>query len=247
MSNLNYSFFNDNRNKPDNNTRDEPIMEGIADFCALNRSHNSRRDDIWRYIGSNIDKANASKMHSQLAEATNKELDDKKDFPTKYIGVVYKKITREGSGGESSQENEPAKGGRIHIYSADFKTYYGVKLVDEDGVFRSLPEDLIKDPSNFQFAYQDTDNKYYKTYIIDTGVGEVNVEITDIELPNFGSLYWSENTRDGSGKIINTELKNSGAEERYSAMKLIYNTTFIHTINLSVGILVSAYFIMKNR
>jgi len=248
MSKLNYSnyiFFNDNHNKPDNNTTDQPIKEGIANFCALNRSHNNRRNDIWGYISSNIDKSNAEEINSKLAEKINGEL-NKKNFPTKYIGIVYRKMTREGADEEITDDKESVQGGRIHIYSADFKKYYGVKLVDSDGIFRSLPDDLIDNPNNFQFAYQDTDGKYFKTLITD-GDGEVNVEITDIELPNFGSSYWGENTRDDNGKIINTELKNSGAEERYNAVKLIYNESFTNTINLSIGILVSLYFIAKNR
>ena len=53
--------------------------------------------------------------------------------------------------------------------------------------------------------------------------------------------------RDGNGKIVNTEWKNSGAELRYNAMKLIYTESVANTIVLSVGIIASLIFIAKNR
>ena len=53
--------------------------------------------------------------------------------------------------------------------------------------------------------------------------------------------------RDDNGKIVNTELKNSGAELRYNAMKLIYAESVTNTIVLSVGIIASLFFIAKNR
>ena len=54
MTNLNYSnytFFNANKkdNKKDNNNK-EDIVEGIANFCALNRSYNNQRPDLWKNL-----------------------------------------------------------------------------------------------------------------------------------------------------------------------------------------------------
>jgi hypothetical protein len=52
-------------------------------------------------------------------------------------------------------------------------------------------------------------------------------------------------SRDANGKLINTELKNSGAELRYNGMKAIYAETIANTMNLGIGVLVAVAFIAK--
>tara|TARA_B100000902_G_scaffold213078_1_gene202616 strand:+ start:138 stop:464 length:327 start_codon:yes stop_codon:yes gene_type:complete len=53
--------------------------------------------------------------------------------------------------------------------------------------------------------------------------------------------------RDSNGKLTNTEFKNSGAELRYNAMKLIYNKSVTNTVLMSVGVIASLYFIAKTE
>jgi hypothetical protein len=54
-------------------------------------------------------------------------------------------------------------------------------------------------------------------------------------------------TRDANGKLINTELKNSGAELRYKGMKSIYAKTIANTMNLGIGLLAAIVFIAKTK
>jgi hypothetical protein len=53
--------------------------------------------------------------------------------------------------------------------------------------------------------------------------------------------------RDTSGKLINSENKNTGAEERYYNRKEQYGASFTNTINLGIGIFAAIYFITKYR
>jgi hypothetical protein len=53
--------------------------------------------------------------------------------------------------------------------------------------------------------------------------------------------------RDASGKLINSENKNTGAEERYYNRKEHYGASFTNTINLGIGIFAAIYFITKYR
>jgi len=255
MSTLNYSnyiFFNEKRNKPNNNTnKEEPTIEGIANFCALNRSHNNQRGDLWDDLGSRLDKAGQAKDDSNNANITNDEILNV-NLPIKHTGAI---LNEDG--------DEAMEYGKIHIYSSDFKKYFGIKPVDADGVFRALTPELIANPDKYVFAYQDSDGRYWKTVFNkdgeitregarsskspadDTDIqGNVlNINL-DAQVAGYGA---GDGGRDGNGKIVNTEWKNSGAELRYNAMKLIYTESVANTIVLSVGIIASLFFIAKNR
>ena len=79
MSKLNYSnytFFN--ANKKDNNNK-EDIVEGIANFCKLNRSYNNQRHDLWRNLDAALNKEgqlkddllNANKANDGIIDANS--------------------------------------------------------------------------------------------------------------------------------------------------------------------------------
>ena len=255
MPNLNYSnfiFFNEN-NRNDNEN-EKTTIEGIANFCALNRSYNNQRGDLWDDLGSLLDKAGQSKDDSITANQTNDEIINA-NKTIKHTGAIF-----------NEAGDEAMKYGKMHIYSSDFKKYFGIKPVDADGVFRALTPELIANPDKYVFAYQDSDGKYWKTIfnadgeITREGVtsgqnradeAELHGRITNEDITSqinaAGAGAGAGDERDPNGKLINTEFKNSGAELRYNAMKLIYTQSVANTIVLSVGIIASLYFIAKNQ
>ena len=252
MTNLNYSnytFFN--ANKKDNNNK-EDIVEGIANFCKLNRSYNNQRPDLWRNLDAALDKE--GQLKDDLLNAINANNGITDANPTgDNIGAIFNEA------GDKTMEF-----GKIHIFSADLKQYFGIKPVDTDGIFRTLPPELTDNPDKYLFAYQDDDGKYWKT--IFNKVGENTKEgfrdkspVEKITLKGFvtkqsvpvataSALSGSDGSgRDSNGKLTNTEFKNSGAELRYNAMKLIYNKSVTNTVLMSVGVIASLYFIAKTE
>jgi hypothetical protein len=256
MTNLNYSnytFFNANKkdNKKDN-TNKEDIVEGIANFCKLNRSYNNQRPDLWRFLDAALDKE--GQLKDDLLNAINANNGITDANPTgDNIGAIFNET------GDKAMEF-----GKIHIFSSDLKQYFGIKPVDTDGIFRTLPPELTDNPDKYIFAYQDDDGKYWKT--IFNKVGENTKEgatsgQTPADNAAIHGFVTSQNLdddiksaqsgsdgigRDGNGKLLNTEFKNSGAELRYNSMKLIYNKSVTNTVLLSVGVIASLYFIAKN-
>ena len=241
----NYTFFNDT-----NNTGD--VIEGIPNFCALNRSYNNQRKDIWKDFDSALDRAGQLKDDLSNANKTNDGITDANTSGDN-TGAIYNEA------GDKAMEF-----GKIHIFSADLKQYFGIKPVDSDGIFRTLPPELTDNPDKYIFAYQDDDGKYWKT--IFNKVGENTKEgfrdkspakkfaligtVTNksVEFRTASTISGSDgNGRDGNDKLENTEFKNSGAELRYNAMKLIYEESISNTILLSVGIIASLYFIAKTE
>ena len=257
MSNLNYSnyiFFNENHKNDNENENEKTTVEGIANFCALNRSHNNQRGDLWDDLGSLLDKAGQMKDDSENANGTNNGIRNA-NKPIKHTGAIF-----------NENGDEAMEYGKIHIYSSDFKQYFGIKPVDADGVFRALTPELIANPDKYVFAYQDSDGRYWKTvFNKDGGItreglqsgksradkADLHGRITNQDLTDQinGAGYGGDGTdgRDDNGKIVNTEWKNSGAELRYNAMKLIYKESVANTIVLSVGIIASLFFIAKNQ
>ena len=254
MSKLNYSnytFFN--ATKKDNNNNKEDIVEGIANFCKLNRSYNNQRKDIWKDLDSALNRE--GQLKDDLSNA-NKSND----------GITDANSTGDNTGAIFDEDGDKTmEFGKIHIFSADFKQYFGIKPVDADGIFRTLPPELTDNPDKYIFAYQDDDGKYWKT--IFNKVGENTKEGAqssknpsedaeihgvktsqnlddDIKSAQLGS---DGSGRDGNGKLLNTEFKNSGAELRYNAMKLIYEESVTNTVLLSVGVIASLYFIAKTE
>lgn len=241
----NYTFFNDN-----NDTGD--IIEGIPNFCALNRSYGNKRTDIYDDLDSSLNREGQLKDDLLNANKANNGITDAN--PTgDNIGAIYNEA------GDKAMEF-----GKIHIFSSDLKQYFGIKPVDTDGIFRTLPPELTDNPDKYIFAYQDDDGKYWKTIFNKAGENtkegfldkssaekfaikgtvtknDMSDEINSAQSGSDGS------GRDGKGKLTNTEFKNSGAELRYNAMKLIYEESVTNTVLLSVGVIASLYFIAKTE
>ena len=242
----NYTFFNDT-----NNTGD--VIEGIPNFCALNRSYNNQRKDIWKDFDSALDRAGQLKDDLSNANKTNDGITDANTSGDN-TGAIFNEA------GDKTMEF-----GKIHIFSADLKQYFGIKPVDTDGIFRTLPPELTDNPDKYIFAYQDDAGKYWKTIFNKAGENtkegaqssKIPADDTDIQgtvtTQDMTDAINSANSgsdgsgRDGNGKLTNTEFKNSGAELRYNAMKLIYNESVTNTIVLSVGIIASLFFIAKTE
>ena len=244
-----YSFFNDEKDKKihlENNN----VVEGIANFCALNMSHANKWEDGWNNLESGI-------------KAMTKKTDD-----ISGINLTNSNIRNTIGGGidnagavVDSDQTSPMKFGQMRIYSSDYKNLFNIRPVDNDGIFRAFPDDYATNPKKYNFVYEDTTGKLRKTNIIDnkkegfvegnenSTTTDVTVGVTDDEFDE--SQYGSGNDVDGSrdinGKLRNTNEKNSGAESRYYNMKKIYNETFVNTINLGVGVLAAIIFIMKDQ
>jgi len=254
-----YSFFNDeqdtNIDEQDTNIdlEDNNVIEGIADFCALNRSHANKWSDGWNNLESAI-----NNMNKNISKVTGMNLTNGNIIDT--IG---------GDGGidnagavVDSDQTSPMKFGQMRIYSNDYKQLFNIRPVDNDGIFRAFPDDYATNPAKYNFVYEDTTGRLRKTNIIDNKkegfvegneatetntIPDVTVGLTDDVFDQ--SLYGSgsDDSRDINGKLRNTKEKNSGAESRYYNMKKIYNETFINTINLGVGVLAAIIFIIKDQ
>jgi hypothetical protein len=242
----NYTFFNDN-----NDTGD--IIEGIPNFCALNRSYDNQRKDIWKGFDSALENAGLLNDLMNKSNDTNDGITNSNSL-TNNIGAIF------------NEDGDAAmKFGTIHIFSADLKQYFGVKPVDADGVFRTLPPDLINNLDNYIFAYKDDDGNYWKTLFNKDGENTkegaqsgssptddvaIRGQVTSNNLTdgiNAAQSGSDGSGRDGNGKLENTEFKNSGAELRYNAMKFIYTESITNTIVLGVGIIASFIFIAKTK
>ena len=254
MSKLNYSnyvnynnyIFNDN-----NDTGD--IIERIPNFCALNRSYNNKRSDLWDNLDSALNREGQLKDDLLNANETNN-------------GITDANSTGDNTGAIFDEDGDKTmEFGKIHIFSADFKQYFGIKPVDADGIFRTLPPELTDNPNKYIFAYQDDAGKYWKTIFNKAGENtkegakssQIPADNADIEgrvtsqnltdAINSAQSGSDGSGRDGNGKLLNTEFKNSGAELRYNAMKLIYEESVTNTVLLSVGVIASLYFIAKTE
>jgi len=244
-----YSFFNDEKDK-NIDLEDNNVIEGIADFCALNKSKSGKWKNGWNNLESAI--KNITKKTDDISS----------------INLTNNNIRNSVSGGGidnagavvDSDQTSPMKFGQMRIYSSDYKQLFNIRPVDNDGIFRAFPDDYATAPQKYNFVYEDTTGKLRKTNIIDNKEGfvegnensttpDVTVGVTDDELDEseLGSGSGSDDSRDINGKLRNTNEKNSGAESRYYNMKKIYNETFVNTINLGVGVLVAIIFIMKTQ
>ena len=235
--------------KPDKNST--PIIEGIADFCALNSSYANQYKQGW-------DKLNA-------ANNANKKQDSNRQRSTKTntrVRTVIGRTVSDNTGAVLDKAGlSPVPLGRVHIFTNDFKTYLGSKMVNGAGIFSGLSADLSSDPTKFGFAYEDVDGRLLKVDILSvtgnyavetmsstpTADPVVRLQLTDTIIPTSAitSVQSSRPTRAPNGKLINTEQKNSGAEVRYNSTKTVYTDVIANTLNLSVGILAAIVFIAK--
>lgn len=247
-----YASQNDKTTKTENPDKNStPIIEGIADFCALNSSYANQYKQGW-------DKLNA-------ANNANKKQDSNRQRSTKTntrVRTVIGRTVSDNTGAVLDKAGlSPVPLGRVHIFTNDFKTYLGSKMVNGAGIFSGLSADLSSDPTKFGFAYEDVDGKLLKVDILSvtgsyavetmssvpTADPVVRLQLTDTIIPTTAitSVQSSRPTRAPNGKLINTEQKNSGAEVRYNSTKTVYTDVIANTLNLSVGILAAIVFIAK--
>ena len=113
---------------------------------------------------------------------------------------------------------------------------------------QQIEEEILKCNQDREEAKDGADKVNDGIRMQDVGFGEGGSDIANGYIPDSGYGYDSGlPDRDPSGKLINSENKNSGAEERYYNRKEHYNASFTNTINLGIGIFAAIYFITKYR
>jgi hypothetical protein len=244
-----YSFFNDEQDT-NIDLEDNNVIEGIADFCALNRSYANKWPDGWNSLESAINNMNKNISKVTGMNLTNGNIIDKVGGGIDNAGAVV-----------DSDQTSPMEYGQMRIYSSDYKKLFNIRPVDIDGIFRAFPDDYAANPKKYNFVYEDATGRLRKTNIIDNKKegfieGNKNSTTTDFTVAatnethnpdDYSSGGGGGGSRDLNGKLKNTEEKNSGAESRYYNMKKKYNETFINTINLGVGVLAAIIFIIKDQ
>lgn len=229
--------------KQNNNT---PIVEGIANFCDANRAYSNQFNQGWNNLAGAIGNVEKQKSTTTNANETNSGIrttvgEDKGIYKERcnINGTVY-----------NSTSSKKVSGGYIRVYSSDGETYRGGASVDINGRFTNMNVQLINKTENYLFAYEDTNGD---TWVIK--VGNSRVILTSCQTEEY-ELYQTDikkifghgrDSRDANGKLLNTELKNSGAELRYNGMKSIYTETIANTMNLGVGVLIAIIFITKSQ
>ena len=257
MAKLNYSdypFFHKttiNSNTPQendiNNSEPKPVIEGIANFCALNRAHANQYHQGWNNLGKSINRNNQRMAVSDYANNMNRRLINQSERTDKY-GTKYKYTCKNVKGTIRNRRNQFVSGGFVYAYSTDFNTSRGGVEVDRNGEFSRLNIKLVSRDEQYVFAYEDTTGRTWGltvingTSVVNCQSSAYNLQIT--EPKRFGG---DNNDRDPNGKLKNTDLKNSGAELRYNAMKAVYDYTSMDTVNLGLGILVAAIFIIRSQ
>ena len=235
----NYSFF-DKENKP---TETEPIIEGIANFCALNRSQSGKNNSGWNRLRDALNDGDDFIRNQDSADSVN---DNLKQF-SKKIGDV---ITSSGNQVEY---------GNVFVFTQNYGEYINNIPVTDGGMFAVVKNIIEKSPDTYSFAYEDKENKLRRVVINDgfnapknkEGVETYNkifqLVITDEDVS--GLIFGSDSgsTRGTDGKLENTERRNSGAERRYNGMKIIYADTLASTVNLCLGIVFASIFIAKSQ
>jgi|SaaInlV_150m_DNA_3_1039698.scaffolds.fasta_scaffold17359_3 hypothetical protein len=244
-----YAFFNDEKDK-NIDLENNNLVEGIANFCALNRSKNNQWKDGWNNLESSMNNISKKINDIDKTNLNNNNIIDSVGGGIDNAGAVV-----------DSDQSSPMKFGKMRIYSTDYKKLFDIRPVDIDGIFRAFPDDYAATPTKYKFVYENTNGRLRKTNIIDnTKEGfvegnqsgktpDVSVAVTDNDFDesNYSSGSGSGDSRGLDGKLKNTEEKNSGAESRYYNMQKIYNETFINTINLGVGVLAAIIFITKKQ
>ena len=242
-----------NKEKTDKTDKNStPIIEGIADFCALNSSYANQYKQGW----DNLNAANNANNQQDSTRNSSTETNNN-------VRTVIGRTASDNAGAVLDKAGvSPVQLGRVHIFTNDFKTYLGSKIVNGAGIFSGLSADLSADPSKFGYAYEDVDGRLLKVDILSiTGTSKVEtmstilrpdpvvtLQLTDtiISTSAITSSQSSRPTRAPNGKLINTEQKNSGAEVRYNSTKTVYTDVIANTLNLSVGILAAIVFIAKS-
>jgi len=246
-----FSYQPTNTDKTEKNDKKEtPVIEGIANFCALNRSYANQNTQGWNNLKNAINNKNNQSSSSNDAKKTNTLLKTSTgtivstNLYTYTCGGIYGKIFKQD--GTTISPN-----GTVYAYSTDLKIQRGSASVNATGKFNGLDVKLINSTEKFVFAYEDTAGMLWSVDIISgssaasgasCSANNKNYVLKIATRKRFGDASQS---RDPNGKLINTELKNSGAELRYNGMKAIYAETIANTMNLGIGVLVAVAFIAK--
>jgi len=244
ISNPENKINNSNPTSTDNNN--EPIIEGIADFCAANRAYGNQFNQGWNNLAAAINNVQQQLSSSSAAQETNTgiqtgaSVDDLNPYKAtcSVTGTVY----------ESA--NDKASSGFIRAYSTDGQSYRGSIRVDTNGKFNKMNIKLIDNSEKYIFVYEDANGDSWEVTIGTTGNTETSCQSGEYTLYKTATkmvVGYGRDSRDASGKLKNTEQKNSGAELRYNGMKSIYAETIANTVNLGVGILIAIAFIAKSQ
>jgi len=248
-----FSYQPTKNDKPDNNDKKETsVIEGIANFCALNRSTANQNKQGWNNLKNAINNKNNQTSSASAAKKTNSLLSTTGTTVTtnRYpytCGGLYGKIFKQD--GTTISPN-----GSIYAYSTDLKIQRGSASVNANGEFNGLDVKLINGSEKFVFAYEDTTGKLWSVIAV-SGSGDASGASCSANNKYFalkmgtrrGFGDYANQSRDPNGKLINTELKNSGAELRYNGMKSIYAETIANTMNLGIGVLAAIVFIVKTQ
>lgn len=109
-----------------------------------------------------------------------------------------------------------------------------------------IENDVLKCKADSDKAKGDANKVNDSIIAQNVGFGAGGSEIANGYIPDSSSTVGLPE-RDASGKLINSENKNTGAEERYYNRKEHYAASFTNTINLGIGIFAAIYFITKYR
>ena len=158
--------------KEKNNKKDTPVVEGIANFCALNSSYANQYRQGW----NNLNAANNAikKQDTNRNNATNMN----NTIQTVIGGTVSTGTVLDKEGVATVSL------GKVHIFTKDFKTYLGSKMVNTAGIFSGLSADLSTDPSKFGFAYENVDGKLLKVDIVNVNGGYAVESMSSLPTPD---------------------------------------------------------------
>ena len=248
LSYSDYPFFHKsstNNNEP-NDKEPKPIIEGIANFCALNRSYANQYPQGWSNLGQNINKANAHNAASSYANNMNQRLMSQYDGVDKY--GMYKYTCENVNGTIRNRNNQLVSGGYVYAYSTDFNTKRGGSEVSSSGQFSSLNVKLVSSDENYVFAYEEPSGRTWALKVINgSSVVKCQTAAYSLQFTEPKRFGGDDDTRDPNGKLKNTDLRNSGAELRYNGMKAIYSDTLTNTVNLGLGIILASFFIVRSQ
>jgi hypothetical protein len=246
-----FSYQPTKNDKTDKNNT--PVIEGIANFCELNRSYANQNTQGWNNLTNAISNSTSQKTGASAANQTNALLQMstgstlQTDLYKYTCGGIYGKIFKQD--GITISPN-----GSVYAYSTDLKVQRGSTSVNANGEFNGLNVKLKDETEKFVFTYEDNAGK---TWSVDIKTGirssygvtcSADNKYYALKLANRKSFGDSVGqTRDPNGKLINTEQKNSGAELRYNGMKSIYAETIANTMNLGIGVLAAIVFIAKTQ
>jgi hypothetical protein len=254
MGSVEYSEYPFSYQPTDKNEQNDKkvsqIIEGIANFCDLNRSYANQYRQGWNNLTNAISNSTSQKTNAGAAKKTNTLLQTTTGTTVRYpytCSNIRGKIFKQD--GITISPN-----GNIYAYSPDLKIQRGSTSVNANGEFNGLNVKLINATEKFVFTYEDVTGKTWSVDIksgsgtsgrASCSANNKNYVLKIAIRKSFGDSV--SQARDPNGKLINTELKNSGAELRYNGMKAIYAETITNTMNLGIGVLAAIVFIAKNQ